>query len=149
MEKRLCKKCRQLFKVRPQIPNQKYCSQKKCQRARKNVWQKAKIRTDKAYRQNQKEAQKRWHKSNPEYYQNYRKKNPEYTAKNRLAQAERNRRKRSVSGLKSIYDVIAEMDLSSNKISIKSGRYTIISADNPKFAKMDVIIADISTKTNY
>ncbi len=45
------------------------------------------MRTDKAYRQNQKEAQKRWHKSNPEYYQNYRKKNSEYTAKNRLAQA--------------------------------------------------------------
>ena len=147
MEKCLCKNCRRLIEISPQRPDQKYCNKKKCQRARRNAWQKGKMRTDKDYRQNQKAAQKRWHKKNPDYYKNYRKKNSGYTEKNRLAQAERNRKKRSGSSHTSIYDAIAKMDVSNNQSSIKSGKYTIFSADNPKVAKMDVIIFDISTES--
>lgn len=149
MDKCPCKNCRRLFEISPQRPDQKYCKRKICQRARKNAWQKEKMQTDDDYRQNQKDARERWCKKNPDYYKNYRKKNPEYTEKNRLAQAERNRKKRSVSNHTTIYDEIAKMDVSSNQTSIKSGRYTIISADNPEFAKMDVIIVDMPIKSIY
>jgi hypothetical protein len=147
MKKCPCKNCRRLFEISPQRPDQKYCKRKKCQRARKNAWQKEKIRTDEDYRQNQKDAQERWCKKNPDYYKTYREKNPAYTKKNRLAQVERNRKKRSVSNQTSIDDSIAKMDMLNNQNSIKSGRYTIISADNPEFAKMDVLIVDISIKS--
>ncbi len=84
MEKRSCKNCRRLFKVCPQRPNQKYCSTKKCQQARKNAWQRKKMRTDRAYRQNQQDAQDQWLKNNPDYYERYRKNNPVYAEKTEL-----------------------------------------------------------------
>jgi hypothetical protein len=147
MKKRPCKNCRRLFEISPQKPDQKYCKREKCQRAWKNAWQKEKMRTDDDYRQNQNDAQERWCKKNPDYYKTYREKNPAYTKKNRLAQAERNRKKRSVSNQIAIDDSIAKMDVLNNKNLIKSGRYTIISADNPEFAKMDVLIVDMSIKS--
>ena len=147
MDKFPCKNCRRLFEISPQRPDQKYCKRKKCQRARKNAWQKEKIRTDEDYRQNIKDAQERWCKKNPDYYKTYREKNPAYTKKNRLAQVERNLKKRSISNQTFIDNSIAKMDVLNNQNSIKSGRYTIISADNPEFAKMDVLIVDISIKS--
>jgi len=147
MEKRPCKNCRRLIEISPQRPDQKYCNRKKCQRARKNAWQKKKLRTDKEYRQNQQDTQAIWREKNPNYNKRYREANPEYTAKNRLAQTERNRKKRSVSNNTSIYDAIANMDVSNSKNSIKPGRYTIISASYPEFAKMDVIIVDMPAKS--
>ncbi|MDX2439231.1 MAG: hypothetical protein QNK40_01645 [Desulfobacterales bacterium] len=150
MDKCPCKNCRRLFEISPQRPDQTYCKRKICQRARKNAWQKKKIRTDEDYRQNKQDAQERWLKKNPDYYKSYREKNPEHTEKNRLAQAERNRKKRSVSNHTCIYNSIAKMDVSNDQNSIKSGRYTIISVDNPEFAKMDVIIVDMPIKSeNY
>ena len=44
-----CKKCRRLFEIRPQRPDQKYC-RKQCQQARKNAWQNKKMLTDEDYR---------------------------------------------------------------------------------------------------
>lgn len=147
MAKRPCKKCRRLFEIRPQRPDQKYCSRKQCQQARKNAWQNKKMLTDEDYRQNQKDAKERWRKNNPEYSKNYRAKNPEYTEKNRLAQAERNHKNRCLSKDTCIYDVIAKMDVSNAQSPIKSGRYTIFSATDPEIAKKDVLIIDIPIKS--
>lgn len=111
MEKRACKNCRRLFTISPQRPNQRYCSDKKCQRARKSAWQKEKMRTDSAYRQNQQDTQKRWRKKNPHYHRNYRETHPEYTRRNRAAQADRNRQNRQKGNTESIFDAIAKMDV--------------------------------------
>lgn len=111
MGKRACKKCRRLFTVTPQRPNQKFCSCKKCQRARKDAWQKGKMRMDSTYRQNQKDARERGLKKNPEYYTNYRKKHPEYAQKNRTAQIDRNRKNRQKANDAPIVDAIAKMDV--------------------------------------
>ncbi len=148
MEKRPCKNCRRIFTVRPQQPDQKYCSRAKCQRARKSVWQKEKMRTDSAYRENQKDAQARWHKKNPDYYKNYRKSHPVYTQKNREAQAERDRKKRHHTNGASIFDVLAKMDVSNDECLIKPGNYTLVSAKSPDLAKMDVIIIAIPSKSS-
>ena len=140
MEKQFCKNCRRRFIPTPQRPDQQYCSSTKCQWARKNAWQKEKMRTDPAYRQNQKDAQERWRKKNPDYYRNYRERHPEYTRRNRGAQSHRNRKNRQKGNVASIFDVIAKMDVSNTENAIKPGNYTLISADDPKIAKMDVII---------
>jgi len=148
MEKRLCKNCRRLIEITPQRPNQKYCNNEKCQRARKRAWQNQKMDTDEAYRLNQKDAQDRWCEKNPDYYKNYRKTHPKYARKNREAQAERNRKKRRIANPTSIYEAIAKMDVSSDESLIKPGRYTLFSAENPDIAKMDVIIIGMPLKSN-
>lgn len=147
MEKRPCKNCRRLFTVTPQRPEQKYCSCKKCQRARKSAWQKEKMHTDEAYRLDQRDAQERWRKKNPDYSQNYRRTHPEYVRKNREAQAERNRKKRQRAHPTSIFEAIANMDVSKEESLIKPGRYTIFSAENPDIANMDVIIIGMPLKS--
>ncbi len=148
MEKHPCKNCRRLFTVTPQRPTQKYCSCKKCQRARKSAWQKQKMDTDEAYRLNQKKVQDRWREKNPGYSQNYRATHPDYTRKNREAQAERNRKSRHKINPTSIYEAIAKMDVSKGEYSIKPGRYTIFSAEHPNIAKMDVIIIGMPLKSD-
>ena len=148
MEKRPCKNCRRLFTAIPQRPDQQYCSLKKCQRARKNAWQKEKMRTDPTYRQNQQDAQERWRKKNPHYHRNYRETHPEYTRRNRAAQADRNRKNRQNENQASIFDAIAKMDVSKDENTIKPGNYTLISAEDPEIVKMDVIILVNPSKSN-
>ncbi len=104
--------------------------------------------TDEAYRLNQKKVQDRWREKNPGYSQNYRATHPDYTRKNREAQAERNRKSRHKINPTSIYEAIAKMDVSNGECSIKPGRYTILSAEHPDIAKMDVIIVGIPLKSN-
>ncbi|MBT6337662.1 MAG: hypothetical protein HOJ48_00025 [Desulfobacula sp.] len=145
MEKRPCKNCRRLIEISPQRPNQLFCNRKICQRVRKNNWQKKKIVSDEAYRQNQDDAQKRWLDKNPDYYKNYRENHPEYTEKNRQKQQERNRNKRVMCHQKSIFSEIAKMDVSRTKNPIMSGMYELSSAQDPSIAKMDVLIVDLSS----
>lgn len=69
---RLCLSCKCSFIPRPQHPNQKFCSESKCQKDRKNRTNKSKIKTDPAYSENQANANKRWREKNPDYQRNYR-----------------------------------------------------------------------------
>lgn len=123
--KKLCTHCLNPFQANPRIKNQKYCSQKSCQRARKAKWQKEKLSTDKDYRDNQEDCQKRWQSQNPDYWRKYREKNPEYVKRNNKSQKNRdiNRRKSD----------LAKMDASGSIFPIKSGTYYIV----PLLAKMD------------
>ncbi|MBB3176352.1 hypothetical protein [Variovorax sp. Sphag1AA] len=90
MEKRWCNACGSAFEPRPQSPRQAYCSEPKCQTARKLLWQRTKRRTDADYHQNQVEAQKAWRTKNRAYWKNYRDAHPEYTDMNRSQQRRRN-----------------------------------------------------------
>lgn len=89
MEKRYCAVCGVLFYVLPQCPNQMYCSDRRCQQARKNLWQRS-ARQDPDYKENQSRAQERWCTSHPDYWRNYRAEHAEYTQENRERQAARN-----------------------------------------------------------
>ena len=92
--KRHCKHCHELIHIRPQNPDQKYCSLPECQRARKAEWQRNKMKNDEAYRANQREAQRKWRERNPDYWREYRKRHPDYVRRNRLKQKDRNHRAR-------------------------------------------------------
>jgi broad-specificity NMP kinase len=73
MNKRRCIKCGCKFYPQKHIKNQKYCSKKACQMARKTAWTRDKLRYDEDYRDNKKAAQLKWETNNPDYWIHYKK----------------------------------------------------------------------------
>jgi len=141
VQKKRCSHCKKIFKPNPRVPNQQYCSDPKCQKARKREWQKRKMEEDEEYRQNQKDAQKRWRQKNPDYWKEYRKKNQEYSDRNKEQQAARNnKRKMNVSQSE---QSIAKMDMKINSNTVISGIYKMFPVPSPEIAKMDPIFVKI------
>lgn len=89
MSRRRCAACGKPFRVRPQVPDQTYCSAPACQRERKKLWQRNRRRTDPDYRDNQARAQQAWAARNPGYWRQYRARNPQYTQGERSGQSDR------------------------------------------------------------
>lgn len=94
MNERRCLHCRQMFVPYHTVSNQKYCSDPKCQNARKRKWHEEKMEQDPNYRENRKASQKRWRDKNKEYSKKYRETHPEYVETNRRKQAERNKKRK-------------------------------------------------------
>lgn len=130
-QKRSCKECRRLFTPSPRRPDQRHCSRKECQKARKRDWQREKVQNDEAYRAKQQASQKAWRERNPGYWATYRQEHPEYVRRNREKQRERDARSR-----------IAKMDVLGPQSSFESGTCRIIPIQDD-LAKMDVILARI------
>ena len=86
---RRCACCGKPFAPRPQVPDQAYCSDPDCQRARKRQWQRAKLQSDPDYRDNQRAAQQTWSQRNPDYWRGYRDARPDYAQHNREQQRSR------------------------------------------------------------
>ena len=84
-----CACCGKPFAPRPQVPDQAYCSDPDCQRARKRQWQRAKLQSDSDYRINQRAAQQAWSQRNQEYWRDHRDARPEYAQRNREQQRAR------------------------------------------------------------
>ena len=116
-----CVCCQERFHPRAQNPNQAYCPNQKCQKARKAAWQREKLKKDKDYQENQKRAQEKWRRQNPDYYRDWRAKHPKYTAHNRTSQQQRNRKRQR--GRRPL--PIAKMDASIDKKTLPSGVYKI------------------------
>ncbi len=89
MTNKICAGCGQPFEPRPQVPDQAYCSEPDCQRARKRQWQRAKRQSDPDYRINQRAAQQAWTQRHPDYWRDYRAAKPEYEQRNREQQRAR------------------------------------------------------------
>lgn len=108
MEK-TCLCCKKRFDRHPAVPDQQYCSDADCQKARKRKWQKEKLASDSDYRANQAEAQRQWRSRNRGYWREYRRRNPAYMERNRMGQRERNRGRRSGSGIAKMDELIVEI----------------------------------------
>ena len=131
--KRACRCCGRLFTPRPNVPDQQYCSRRKCQNARRQRWRKEKLASDPDYKDNQNDAQGRWCEKNPEYWKKYRASHPAYTQRNRHLQRERNKRRtgaRADTG-----SVIAKRYASKDGKEIKSGIYRIMPVEGDMIAK--------------
>lgn len=127
-----CAGCGEKFIRNPRSPNQSYCSKKECQRMRKALWQKNRMKSDSSYRNNQKLSWKEWARQHPGYWKTYRKRHPDKTQRNVVLQTIRNRKKRRP-------ELIAKMDaLETWKIK-PSGTYYIV----PVIAKMDALKVNI------
>ena len=121
--------CRRRFTPVFRIKNQRYCNNEECQRVRKKLWQRRKVKTDIDYQKNQKECQKSWQERNPDYWKNYRSCHPEYVERNRRLQKNRDK-KRHLKRL-------AKMDALKSEISIKAGCYYVFPIQKMDLAKMD------------
>jgi len=125
-----CAHCRRLILSNPRVKDQRYCSQKACQRARKTLWQRQKMATDPDYQLNQRDCQKDWKKRNHDYWRRYRSQHPGYITRNRLLQKHRDRRRR--------LHHLAKMDASEQIFAVKPGSYYLIPAKG-HLAKMDTL----------
>ncbi len=133
-------------------PDQEYCSEKICQKARKADWQRAKRKNDSEYRADQNQANKDWRAKTPGYWKEYRKKNPQKMMRNRILQQIRNQRRRlqknedvvrkkhvnSVASLNTA-KLIAKMDVDKVSYHPPSSEFWLV----PVIAKMDVIKVNI------
>jgi DNA-directed RNA polymerase subunit RPC12/RpoP len=123
-----CAHCGRRILSNPRVKEQRYCSRKACQRARKTLWQRVKMATDPDYQLNQRDCQKDWNKRNPDYWRLYRSRNPGYRTRNRLLQKHRDRRRRD----------LAKMDAFGGISPIQPGSYYLIPARRD-LAKMDAL----------
>jgi len=133
VETRCCLGCKKSFHPRAQCSGQKYCSEGSCQRTRKRRWQRRKLQSDPAYRENQKSAQRRWAGSHSDYSRQYRALNPDYVERNRAQQRQRDQAAR-----------LAKMDASIGESAIPSGRYRLMPIHASDLAKMDAWTVNIS-----
>lgn len=131
-----CASCGQTFRPRPQVPEQRFCTAKACQRERKRRWQQAKRASDPDYRLNQVQAQQSWGVRHPEYWQRYRRGHPEYCQRNREKQHERDRRRAQRR--------LAKMDVRTGESVIASGTYQLTPVTSGSLAKRDAWMVEIS-----
>ncbi|MEA3278221.1 MAG: hypothetical protein U9Q81_23615 [Pseudomonadota bacterium] len=139
MAKRRCAACGCLFEPRRNVPHQRYCSERACQRTRRRRWQRRKLKADADYRANQAAAQRRWRERHPQYWRAYRKRHPQYTADNRKRQRERNRR-RPLSATAPSPPAIANMDAYACERPVRSGTYRLVPVPVEGVAKMDAYL---------
>ena len=125
-----CANCGDAFERRPQNPDQTYCSKNDCQRARKRLWQRAKMESDADYRENQLRAQKQWREKNPDYWKRWRSAHPAYVERNRARQRTRNKKRDNGTGApEGDASSFAKMDASMAGVSLPSGTYRLVPAD--------------------
>ena len=143
--KRKCLCCRRLFTPRRNVPDQQYCSCKRCQNARRKRWRKQKLSNDPDYKANQQACQQRWCENNPDYWQRYRASHPKYNQRNRELQRLRNQKRRVDASAR-----IAKRYASSDQIDVKSGVYKIIPVDGSSIAKRYALIVKLDViSDNY
>jgi hypothetical protein len=131
MEPVPCLGCSEFFT--PRNRSQSYCTNPKCQKKRKALWQKQKVQNNPEYRENQKLSNNKWLSNNPDYWKKYRLDNPDKTQRNRLLQKVRNKHPGGTANFPEI-TAIAKMD-ASKPFNIKMDcEFWLI----PVIAKMDV-----------
>lgn len=128
-----------MFTVYAHVPGQRYCSERKCQNRRRQRWRKQKIASDKDYKANQSDAQKRWSGKNPDYWQRYRDEHPDYAKRNRQLQRVRNARRSTGRRRQPIAKRYA---LTDQKVNI-SGYYKLIAANEQLIANSDVLLVKL------
>lgn len=141
MQSRQCTECGKAFRPRPQVPQQCYCGEAACQRARRRRWQRAKRVSDADYRDNQARAQQGWLERHRDYWSEYRRTHLQYVERNRVLQRRRNARRGA--------RVIAKMDASTPVSPVPSGTYRLTPAVTPEIAKMDAWTVEITVLSKH
>jgi hypothetical protein len=117
MKSKKCQSCGKSFKPCPQVPNQTFCSDAKCQRTRRRQWQQNKLKSDPDYRENQSRAQRAWLDQNPGYWRDYR--------RSRTQPVKQNQQGERPSRAKSLRSSAAKMDVSLGSSPPPAGLYVI------------------------
>lgn len=125
-----CAHCRRVFRPEPRVKNQRYCGLVACQRARKALWQREKMKTDSDYQDNQRRCQREWAEAHRQYWGEYRRTHGQYVLRNRILQKGRDRVRRLRR--------LAKMDASMPVSPVKPGGYYLI-PQGRDLAKMDAL----------
>ena len=128
---RRCTHCRCRFLPDSRVKTQRFCTNKRCQRARKAQWQRHKMRTDPDYQANQQDCRRRWQEQHPHYWRQYRQRRADYRERNRILQTHRDQKRR--------VHPRAKMDVFETVSFVKPGIYHLIPAVGEHLAKMDVL----------
>lgn len=140
MKIEICIHCGKEFSPDPKVKNQRYCSNRDCQKARRAGWYREKMAKDPDYKDNQRLCQKQWQRRHPGYYRAYRAKHPEYVERNRLLQIRRNAKRRKDR----LGKLIAKIDvLSKGLFSRKGELFKLIPQDNRLIAKIDSLVVKL------
>jgi len=131
--------CGSWFRPRANVPKQQYCSERRCQNARRQRWRKQKLKTDPDYRADQYAAQKRWCRKNPGYWRKYRSTHEVYCRQNRELQKGRNR-ERKLIGQKA---TIAKRYESTGENGVESGYYSLVPAGDAMIAKRYALLVKL------
>ena len=111
-----CVHCSCFFFPDPRVKDQRYCSKRDCQLARKRLRQKEKLARDPDSILNQRDSNEQWRSNHPDYWMNYRLGHPEYTHRNRELQKGRDRGRIE----------LVKMDASELQPLVKQGIYNLI-----------------------
>lgn len=130
----------------PHIPDQQYCSKKKCQNKRRQDWRRRKLSKDPDYKADQYDAQKRWRDNHPDYWKRYRSNHPDYVEKNREQQKVRNQRRKTA--LLEPVPQIAKRYALNPDMNIKSGTYALSPIEGDKIAKRYALLVDLNVITD-
>lgn len=141
-----CCHCKRLCLCNIRIKKgQRYCSDRTCQQARKNKWERDRLRRDESYRLKRLSAKKDWYATHrgDRYQDSYRQSHPSYVEANRLSQHARNTRRLSVNA--SVPEIVKTDALNPASL-IASGLYVILpyrEADAQKIVKTDALIVEL------
>lgn len=126
-----CAHCKRFFHRNPRVKEQRFCSRRSCQQARKNRWQRDKMARDPDYQANQKDAWRGWQERNRDYWKRYRQEHPDYCTRNRLLQTRRDEKRRQRD--------LAKEDALKPIHPIETGMYYVLPWHLSHLAKMDAL----------
>jgi len=139
-----CLHCGKDFPRTPQSKKQRYCSNRKCQNARRNRSAKTKQRNNTKSRLLRQARNKRYRDTRPghEYQKNYRTRHPEYVKHNCELQLERNKKRQK--GLASM--IVKTYALSPQPM--QDGAYMGFEVKNQKIVKTYALMAQKQAMSN-
>ena len=140
----ICQNCNCSYQCNPRIKNQKYCSSRSCQNARRNVTNKARTRKNSASRLLKQARNKRWRDAYPahEYQKKYRDDHPDYVLRNRQLQKERNKKLQKHAGPM----IVKTYALSPQPM--QDGVYTGFEVKSGKIVKTYALTAEMPAQSN-
>jgi len=123
---------------------QRYCGSKACQQARKNVWERDRLKRDKSYRLKRYSSKKAWYVNYPgdRYQSSYRASHPDYVSGNREKQRLRGRQ----DTVTVREEQIVKTDALSSEGIVNQGFYMLIPCEKTrpeKIVKTDALIIEL------
>ena len=123
---------------------QRYCGSRACQQARRNLWEREKLRKDSNYKFKRQADKKKWYSNYPgdKYQSSYRTTHIEYSKTNHEKQSIRNQRRKEMLSLGKIVKTDA---LTSESIT-RQGLYVLLpykKTDQKKIVKTDALIVQM------
>lgn len=149
-----CRHCGKRTRKNPRIKShQGYCGSQPCQQARKNLWERERLKNNPMYHDQRKSQKERWREHRPghQYQQQYRQSHPLYAETNRQKQLLRNK-KASKIAFESRFQKIVKTDALIAETHGGRGLYEILPYKTrlgKKIVKTDALIVEIRAHSGF